>query len=442
MSRFINRDEERKVLEEIYNSKKAELCLVYGRRRVGKSRLLVESIEKKEAIYFLADTSENILDIFSNQVKEEFVKFSDWEDFFSYILKSKHKIIIIDEFQYLYNVNKAWPTILQRWWEQLKNTDKKIILCGSIISTIYKITKGYHSALYGRKTREIKLNQIKFKHLKNFFPKYKIEELIKSYLILGGIPRYLEEFDPEKSVQKNIEENLFEKTKFLYNEPINLLSEEFRDYSSYISILQAIAEGKTKFNEISDFSKIDSNKLPKYLSVLEQVEIIKKEIPITETRLKTKNTRYFIKDNFYNFWMNFVMKNRAQVELGLKKQLVDSLNKEINTYYGHTFEHLCKEIVLDKYKELSKIGRWWYKETEIDLVGLNDLKNTAYFVECKWKDNVDAKRLLAELKEKSQKVIWKNKNRKEKFILIAKSFSKKTSEAELIDLNQIEKYLE
>jgi len=153
MSMFINREEEKKILNEIFNSKKAELVLVYGRRRVGKSRLLIEAIKKMNALYFLADASDNILDIMAKQTNEKFVKFSNWDDFFDFILKSKYEIFVIDEFQYLYQVNKAWPTILQRWWEKLKETNKKIILCGSLISTIYRIARGYGSALYGRKTR-------------------------------------------------------------------------------------------------------------------------------------------------------------------------------------------------------------------------------------------------------------------------------------------------
>ncbi|MEM4397208.1 MAG: ATP-binding protein, partial [Candidatus Woesearchaeota archaeon] len=291
MSMFINRKEELNLLESIYNSNKAELVLVYGRRRIGKSTLLRESIKNRNALYLLVDLSKNILEILSMQINSQFVKFLNWDNFFDFIEKSEYEIFIIDEFQYLYNLDKAWPSILQRRWETLKKTKKKLILCGSIISTIYKISYGYGAALYGRKTYEIEITQLNFEHIKEFFD-YKKEDLVKIYAILGGIPRYLEEFDKNKSIETNIKEKILNKNSFLYNEPINILFEEFRDSSSYISILLAISQGFNKFNEISQYSKIQPNKLPKYLNVLERIKIIEKQIPITENKIKGKITHY------------------------------------------------------------------------------------------------------------------------------------------------------
>lgn len=438
---FIDRDYEKKLLQEIYHSKKAELVLVYGRRRVGKSRLLIESLPKKEALYFIADASDNILEILSKQIPKEFVRFATWDDFFEFILKSKYNVFIIDEFQYLVQVEKAWPSILQRWWEKLKDSNKKIILCGSILSAIYKITRGYGSALYGRKTREMNIRPLPFKHMLQMLHQYSTEDLIRSYCILGGIPRYLEEFDSKKPLEENLQEKVFEKTSFLYNEPINLLTEEFRDFSSYLSILLAISEGKTKFNEISDYAHIAANKLPKYLAILERVELIQKEIPITESKLKSKITRYFIKDNFYNFWLNFVFKNKSQIEQGLKKQVMSSITPLFNAYFGRTFEYVCREILLEKIKGITKVGRWWYQDNEIDLLAFDDAQKILYSGECKWQEHVNAKKILAALKEKTKKVRWNENTRTEKYVLFARSFSEKTDEAILFDLEDIKKYL-
>ncbi len=440
MSMFINRESEKKSLKNIYNSEKAELVLIYGRRRIGKSRLIVETIKNENAIYFLADTSDNILDILANQTNEPFIKFSDWDNFFEFILKSKYEIFVIDEFQYICQVEKSWPTILQRWWEKIKDSKKKIILCGSIISAIYKITRGYNSALYGRKTREIKIAPLKFKHIFHFFPNYEIEEILKTYFILGGIPRYLEEFDNKKNVEQNMLDKIFEKSSFLYNEPINLLSEEFRDFSSYLAILLGISEGKTKFNEISTYSRISTNKLSKYLSVLERVEIIQKEIPITETKLKSKITRYCIIDNYYSFWLNFVMKNKSQIEQGLFQNITKSMHQEINTYFGKKFEKVCQEIFLEKIKGINKIGKWWYKDKEIDIIALDEAQKNVYFVECKWQDNVDPQKVLENLKEKSKSVVWNNNERQEHFVIFAKSFSKKIDNVLLIDMNDLMRF--
>ena len=422
MSMFINRKDEIKKLIEIYNSKKPELVLLYGRRRVGKSRLLIESIKNYDALYLLADMSENILDVLSSQIKKEFVKFTNWDDFFEFIIKSKYKIIIIDEFQYLYNVDKAWLTILQRWWEKIKESDKKIILCGSILSTIYKIGIGYGSALYGRKTREMDITSLKFESVYEFLRNYNILDSIESYFILGGIPRYLEEFDTSQSVDYNIKKKIIEKTSFLYNEPMNLLFEEFRDSTPYISIILAITEGKTKFNEISDYSRISTNKLPKYLYTLERVKIIAKEYPVVGKKIRSKSTHYTLIDNFYRFWFKFIFPNKSQIELGLKEEVFKDIRKNLNSFFGPVFEKLCVEVVLkSNILMISKIGRWWHKDKEIDVIALNEQKKEILFAECKWQDNVDAEKMLNELKEKSIFVDWNNEKRKEYFAVFAKS---------------------
>ncbi|MBI5061816.1 MAG: ATP-binding protein, partial [Candidatus Aenigmarchaeota archaeon] len=411
MVMFIDREEELEKLMELSRSKKAELALIYGRRRVGKSRLLVEFAKKTGALYMLADVSENILDILSKQVPDEFVRFGNWEDFFEFLYKSKHKIIIIDEFQYLYQVNKAWPTILQRWWEKIKETDKKIILCGSIISTIYKISKGYGSALYGRKTLEMHIAPIEFEFIKGFSPDYTFEQLVEAYSILGGIPRYLEEFDSKISIDENIKRKVLDKTSFLYNEPINLLFEEFRTPAPYISILLAITQGYMKFGEIADVSKIQGHKLPKYLAVLERVQIIEKEIPVTENKIRAKTTSYKIRDNFYRFWFKFLFQKKSMIEQGMKKEVFDSIKKELNSYTGRCFEDICRQFLLKlRPISFSKIGRWWHKDIEIDLVCLDENKKEALFVECKWSDlkEKDARKILEELKEKSKFVEWKS----------------------------------
>ena len=426
MRMFIDRKEELKELMKISKSKKPELVIIYGRRRVGKSRLLVEFTNRVNALYLLADLSKNILDILSAQIGDKFVKFNSWEDFFEFIYKSEYDIVIIDEFQYLYNIDKAWLTILQRWWEKIREKNKKIILCGSIISTIYRISKGYGSALYGRKTHEIQVKPLKFIYIMDFFPYYNSEELIKAYSVLGGIPRYLEEFDPKLSVNENIREKILDKTSFLYNEPMNLLFEEFRDPSPYVSILLAIVQGYSRFNEIAGVSRIESHKLPKYLLTLERVDLIEKEIPVTEKKIKVKTTRYRIRDNFYRFWFSFVFGNKSMIELGLEDDVFIKIKRELNSYVGKCFEDLCREILfyVDIFK-FTRVGRWWHRDKEIDIIALNEHTKEILFAECKWQNNINAARICKELVEKSEYVDWNKNDRREYLAVFAKSFSKR-----------------
>ena len=239
---MIDRDRELRILKEVYDSPKAELVLLYGRRRVGKSRLLVESIKsRKDAQYFLCDMSNNVLEILAKQVRVQFVRFGSWDDFFEYVIGGPHRIVIIDEFQYLALIDSAWPTILQRWWERLKETDRKVVLCGSILSTIYRISTGYGSALYGRRTRDIHVEPLRFGDVRRFLKGYDMTEVVRAYAVLGGVPRYLEEFNTSHSVRENIRRHIIDTSSFLHNEPMNLIFEEFENPSSYISIITAVS---------------------------------------------------------------------------------------------------------------------------------------------------------------------------------------------------------
>ena len=426
MIMFIDRKDELKILEEVAKSNKAELVLIYGRRRVGKSTLLLEFAKRHNAQYFLADASRNILDILSLQISDRFVRFGNWEDFFSYILESDKDIFIIDEFQYLYDVNRAWPTQLQRWWERIKERNKKIILCGSIISTIYRIARGYGSALYGRKTREMKIEPLEFPEAMQFFAGKSMEEVVEIYAVAGGVPRYLEEFDAKRSLEWNIKHKILDKTSFLYNEPMNLMFEEFRDPAPYVSIISAIVNGYAKFNDIATYSGIDAHKLPKYLMALERVDIIGKDVRITERKLKPRRTKYRIKDNFYRFWYKFVFPNRAMLEMGYVEDVCRKIKREFNQYVGLVFEDIIRRIFprlgLGRY---DSVGRWWHKDVEIDIVALNSERKEILFGEVKWKKNVSCKRIISELGKKANEVDWNRGSRREKYVVFARSFKDK-----------------
>jgi hypothetical protein len=399
---FVDREFEQKFLNEKYGSGRAELIIIYGRRRVGKTRLLQEFVRDKKHLYLMADVSENVLDSFSRIIskKYDFVRFGNWDDFFEFLdsIARERVVVVIDEFQYLYKVDKAFPTILQRWWESLKNSKIMLILCGSIISTIYKISLGYGSALYGRKTAELEVKPLKFAEIKNFFPRYSSKELVETYAILGGVPRYLEEFDDSVDIFSNIKNKILNRTSFLYNEPLNLLFEEFKDYSRYFGILNAIAEGATTFTEISLKSKVPQNKLSKYLMTLERIGIVERIHPITERR--AKRTLYRLSDNFYRFWFRYVYPNRSFLEIGEVDPVLEEIKSDFNAFVGLAFEDIVIEMLSKEYKA----GRWWYKDVEIDVVGIK--RGEAVFFEVKWKylSHEEALKILEKLKEKSEKV--------------------------------------
>ena len=459
--KFVNRREELGFLERKYNSGKAELIIIYGRRRIGKTEILRKFLENKDGIYFLGRLEApresirrfniTLLDFFKDTMLAKNMLRS-WDEILDYIAqKSEEKrlVVVFDEFPFLIEKFPEITSVLQdKWDSKLKYTKLMLILCGSSIGMMEKHTLSCQSPLYGRRTGQWTVDKLKIKHLKEFFPHYTIENLIIVYSCIDTIPGYLVKFDPEKSVWGNIKEKILTKGEFLYEEVEILLREEFRDPSNYMTILSAIASGANRFNEIHNLTKLDKSLLSKYLYILEKLNIIEKEFPVifpTKKIMRRKGFLYTLKDNFFNFWLNFIYPNKQELERWNADETLEKIKRTINTYLGKTFEQFIKEFLIEtKLFSFTKIGKWWHKDNEIDIVGLNEKTKEILLCECKWKEKVNAKKVCRELAEKAQYVQWNNEERKESLAVFAKSFSKRIGEFEgrkvyCFDLKDLEK---
>jgi AAA+ ATPase superfamily predicted ATPase len=286
----------------------------------------------------------------------------------------------------------------------------------------------------------LRIDPLRFKDVVLFFPKYDIETAVTCYSILGGIPMYLNEFVDRMPLAENIRKMLA-KDSILYEEPIFLLREELREPATYSAILEKIAAGSTKMNEISIKTGIEVHKLPKYLKVLENLHIIERVTPVTVSKAKSKQTLYIIKDDFFRFWYYFVFPARSEIEGGSIDVVLDQIKSRMSSFTSATFEKICREF-LSESGTFNKVGRWWHKDREIDIVALNEQAKEILFAECKWQDRVDARKILADLKEKAGYVQWNNGKRKEHYVIFAKSFRDiNVKGVKLFDLKDMDKVL-
>jgi len=451
--KFVNREMELKKIESLLSSNKFEFIVIYGRRRVGKTALLKKAIENKKALYFLCArrTIKHNLRKFSYKVceflnipKAEFKSFL--EAFEAILSKEKNPIVVIDEFGYLVEKDEGILSDFQEIVDEiLKDTKAKLILCGSYMSVMQGRVIGKRSPLYGRNTMQLNLRPLKFEHLFEWFPKIKFEDVVKIYAVTSGIPKYLEFFEG-KNVENEIAEKFFDSSSFLYNDAINLLSEELRDYSTYFQILEAIALGYTKITEIGNYAFVEAKDVYFYLKNLMSLGIVERVIPILTPR-KGKRGIYKIKDNYFRFWFKFVSEFQQEIESYTQEIAIKNFRKKFNTYLGEVFEDLCLEFIGNlKFFPFTKIGKWWHKDKEIDIVALNEKTREILFCECKWQSRVNAAKIIKELAEKSDDVRWHNEKRKESFAIFAKSFSRKIEEFEgkkvyCFDLKDLERLL-
>lgn len=404
---FVNRIEELNYLEKLHKEQDARFVIMYGRRRIGKTELLRQFSKNKKHLFFSSDFSseQEQLKQFSEKIfqltRESFLQnqpFGSWEALLRYIfdhLIPKMPLIIIDEFPYLCISNPALPSILQKIWDEKgKESNIFLILCGSYMSFMEKEVLGSKSPLFGRRTGQIALQPLSFKDLKLFFPRYSEEDRIFVYSILGGTPAYLQRFHDHKTIEQNVKEEILNKNGFLFSETRFLLIEELREPAIYFSILKAIAFGRTRLNEIVQETGIsDPHKVNKYLSVLRELRIVKREIPITENKPhKSRKGIYSLNDPFFRFWFRYVLPHMSYLEEGdLDFVWQEKIKPSLDSFTGFTFEDIC----LQRLKNLNRknrlpfkarsIGRWWNNKEEIDIVAYDD-QQSFIFGECKWKN--------------------------------------------------------
>lgn len=435
---FKNRTKEMTELREVLDEKTTHLFIIYGRRRVGKTELVLNATKGEKRVYYLA-TGENNLERFYNACLKHDQSFSslkkDWEVLFG-LLKEKADVVIIDEFQNMIQEDRNILNIFQSIVDTiLKGSTLKLFLLGSSVSIMTSKVLSYKSPLYGRRSGSINLKPVKFADMKYFFPGLGMEELMEIYGFADGIPFYINRIDME--FFSWLEKEFSQSRSFLRDEVDFLVRYEFSVVGTYKLILEAIANGRTKLNEIKDFIRLSRTDISPYLKNLMEVGFVRRVVPVTEN-VKSRKGRYFISDNFIRFWFRFIYPNLSSIEEGVFS--AEGIRDEYNSYLGHVFEDVCREfIVLEMPASFSRIGSWWHRDEEIDIVAIDDRKKEILFVECKWKDGVDADTVLARLREKAKSVEWRSSKRKEHYCIIAKSFRRKAEGCTLFDINDLER---
>jgi len=430
--KFINRKKELEFLKEKRKEEKSQLIVIYGRRRIGKTELIRQFIKNKPSFYFLAKKQKTELELerFAKRFSKEFNTYLEAEDFeelfekISAFFKDKKYTIAIDEFSYWMEENPKILSTLQSAWDEILNKTKIfLILCGSSVGMMESLFS-YKNPLYGRRTGQWKLEPLRFVDVKGFLPSYSTEELVKTYACVGGIPQYLAEFKDTKPFQENLISTFYSKGNILYEDGWWLLREELREPTVYLNILTAIAEGSTKLSEIAGKSRVDITNLPKYLNVLLTLDLIKKEFPVGKTERKSRDFVYKVKDFYYNFWLRFVYPFKDDIEI--ESFRFDSVKKSFEKYLGAVFEEIAKEFLILRLPYY-RIGKWWHKEEEIDLVAINEKNREIAFFECKWSslNEKEAEKILANLKLKTALVRWQDNTRKEHYGIIAKNIQGK-----------------
>jgi uncharacterized protein len=459
---FLNRRAELDLLEKHFSSSNAELFVLYGRRRVGKTELLVQFCQEKRAIFFVSDLGSEISlrTAFSTAINAILfgpgrmdAVYSSWEALFQTLgqaAQEEQLVVVIDEFPYMVTAHPPLASILQKAWDQtLKNTKIMLILCGSYIGMMEETVLGYKAPLFGRRTAQYLLEPMSFKDARLFFPSLLNEDQVRAYAVYGGMPAYLQTIDLNKSLKDNIRDHILSRGSYLYDEARFILQQELREPRNYFAILQAIAAGNTRLNEIKQASGLES--ATAYLNTLQQLHLVERVVPVTENQpQKSRRGIYRLKDHYLRFWFRYIHPNRSQLERGgAQTVLQNQILPEIDHYSSLAFEEICQQYfwsegLSGKFTFLPlNVGRWWNASEEIDLAVIGE--KDVILVECKWSNRPVGKNVLADLERKAEIFQRELGDRKTQYALCSRSgFTSQLielltnrSEVLLLDLDQI-----
>lgn len=422
MKVFYNRDLELKRLREIsiVSKSTSQFTYIVGPRRVGKT-LLIKKILKEtpNSLYFFVSRKKEkvLLEEYSEIISLKLgyiVQFESLENLWKFIftITQKHNYtVVFDEFQNFAYVNKNMFSIIQKLWDEFKDTSKlNLIVIGSIYSAIEKIFSNKHEPLFGRADNRFYISPLNLKNLYTIYRDHNGKELfhfIELYSLFGGIPKYYDLLEQRKLFNKSVEK-IYEDLFLLPGSPLreegkDLLIEEFgKDYQTFFSILEAIAgHGSLNNQSLANLIGVPESSMSQYLQNLEhEYNIIEKQTPLP--LVHQKKGRYYIKHPILNFWFRYIQADYSLVETENYQVLKQIFIDNKHSYFGYHFEEFCKKLIQQSYKTFpyKKVGKYWDKHMEIDITAIDKTNKTMLIGECKLNPKSINLELVEELNRK------------------------------------------
>ena len=440
MADFVGRAAELRLLAQAFDSGRSELIPIYGRRRVGKSELILRFMADRPGVYYLGQQSPAGL-----QVREFLAEAGraldmplladlrpgDWRQALLTVAgqwaatrPGSKLVLALDEFQWIAAASPGLLSTLQHCWDrEWKNAGNVLLLlCGSYLGFMEREVLGKASPLFGRRTAQIHLQPFGFREAARFHPRWSLEDQARAYFLVGGLPQYLLSLDNARSIDRNIRSNLLDEFAPLFHEPTFLLREELREVAPYHAVLFAVASGHGAAPAIAAATELPERNLPYYLQQLVNLGYLRRRYPLDRRRPNPRQVRFEIDDPLLRFWFRFVFPNMSAIRgSGPRRVFGDRIAPSLEAWFGSCFERLCREALPLVYAAEGvaagfEVGEYWRVQrrnitespspeaspaAQIDVVGLRD-DNWTDLGECKWGPVRSAPALEAELDRKAR----------------------------------------
>jgi AAA+ ATPase superfamily predicted ATPase len=403
---FLNRSDELAMLRERLEGDRAELLVVYGRRRVGKTELLAQLASEARSLYFEAtntvalDQLRDFTDELARAASSDVLAaqpLTSWTAALAALAEfvgSVRTLVVLDEVQHLAARSPELETVLSRWWRTTgRDLPITLILAGSELS--FFETEVLGGALYGRRTGQLRVAPFMAAEAALFHPGYDCQDRVRAYSICGGIPYYLERFTDDHPLSAYLLTEVFQRTGLLHDEAELMLRQSIADPATHAAVLRSIAQGHNRNNEIAGRTGLSTAQVTKLLGALERLGLVEQLRPITASP-RAKKTGYAIRDQFLRFHFRFVEPGRSQLRTNaLAKSYLDAaVLPALDRHASYAWEDICREYVLRRCPGVTAVGRWWgqvptghgrgTEEREIDVVGADGNRAPVAVGTCKW----------------------------------------------------------
>jgi AAA+ ATPase superfamily predicted ATPase len=426
-STFIGRKKELELLDNLWTLPRATLLILYGRRRVGKTRLLTHWLNRhaEHGLYWMAEATSALeqLRSFSQAIihfidpetptPEDFT-YSTWEQALRQVALHAEKermVLFIDEVTYLMDVNPGFVGTLQKAWDHwLSDSNLMLALSGSQMGLMQKKILAYDAPLYGRDTAQVRLSPMPFSATKKFFPGYSAADRVAIYTMWGGVPAYWERLDQELSVMENLQRQLMPYQSWMIDESRTLLQDFITEPHNYVAVLRAIADGLQSLGEISERAGLSGNHTSFYLSVLRDAGFVKRQVPISQLEQQdSRRGRYFVVDPFLRFYYRFLAAFQSKLALGQQQQTIHAIEEALPQFIeANTWRELSRNWLLEASANdefplpVENVGSEWKRNFMVDVVGLDKESKSIVLGDCFWREDPAGLESIQELVRKTR----------------------------------------
>lgn len=411
LTNFVGRHDELALLDELWHTQNANLLILYGRRRVGKTRLLTYWLKRHDGagLYWVAEPTAAFdqLRSFSQAIynfavpkgmppaPQEFT-YASWEQALQHvaaIAQTRRFALFIDEFTYMIEAQPDIAGTLQKVWDHiLHNSNILLVLSGSQMGLMQKQVLSYDAPLYGRATAQLQLQPLSYGVAREYFPHYSASERVSLYSIWGGVPAYWERINPEVPVLHNVQNQLLAINAQMQEEPRTLLQDFINDPYNYVGIMRGIARGASTQARIATYTGLPNGHMSRYLAVLQGTGFVTRRVPVTELRANSRRGRYFITDPYLRFYYHFLSAYQAKLALGEQDEVLETIRAGLPQFIERfAWPELCREWLLrasaqDQFPvAIEDIGASWSRNITVEIVGLNQAKRQLVLGVCLWR---------------------------------------------------------